>query len=108
MTYIGQINGVPVRISEHAAKRMVEMGLSPEQVKTLIFEPEETYESTKYEGDVLHRSGEFAIALKKDDDLLIVKTALYGTATAWLKAWKDGKLPDDRSIKDFPKNLPRW
>lgn len=92
MRMCGEVEGVPLAFTNHALRRLVEMELTPEEIKKLILEPEEVYESKKYPGDKYHRLGDHALAFRQEDGMYIVKTALYSTTAAWLKAERDGKL----------------
>ena len=92
MRMCGEVEGVPLAFTNHALRRLVEMELTPEEIKKLILEPEEVYESKKYPGDICHRLGDHALAFRQEDGMYIVKTALYSTTADWLKAERDGKL----------------
>lgn len=92
MNRCGELEGVPLIFTDHALKRLVEMELTPSEIKKLILEPEEVYESKKYPGDICHTRGEHTLAFRLDEGQYVVKTALYSTTAAWLKAERDGKL----------------
>ncbi len=107
MMHFGELDGVPVKISEHAIQRLVEMQLDPEDIKALLLDPDEVFESRKYPGTFCHRKGEHSLGMHKEGDVLVVHTALYATKVAWLKASRDGKLPEDRTLR-LDTNIPRF
>lgn len=94
MQQYGEIEGVPIAFTNHALSRMVDMEMTAHEIKKLILEPEEIFESRKYPGEVNHRRGEFAMAFCRDEESgrYVVKTVLYSTKAAWLKAERDGHL----------------
>lgn len=104
----GEINGVPVAFSNHALTRMVEMELTANQVKKLLLEPEQVYESRKYPDDICHRYGEhsMAICLDRESGRYVVRTVLYATKAAWLKAERDGMLGEGREDKKCSQFIP--
>lgn len=68
------------RITDHAATRAVEMGLTPAEVTGLLESPEETRVQggmSAYEGDVLHLRGDYAAAIAQDSYPQAVVTFLY-------------------------------
>ena len=107
MRHFGEINGIKVALTDHALSRMVEMGMTSEELIDLLSNPEEIYPSTKYPDCTNYRKGDYSLALLQEGDTYVIKTVLYGTMTAWLKAHKEGKLPGDRPLK-INKSLKRW
>lgn len=99
MTGFGEIDGVPVRITKHSLERMVQMEMTVENVKKVVCEPEDVYNSVKYPGRFFHRADGFSLCMIKQGDVLVVITALYGTLVDWIKADRDGKLPEDRPLQ---------
>ena len=91
-TRCGEVEGVPLMFTKHALERLVEMELTPAEIKRLILEPEEVYESKKYPGDICHKRGDHTLAFRLDGNQYVVKTALYSTTAAWMKPERDGKL----------------
>ena len=95
----GKINGVPVTVTNHALKRMVEMGMTPEEIRDLIANPEERYESKKYPGSFGHKSGKFCLAIKPKGNRLMVVTAIYSSVQDWLDATISGDYTGDRHFR---------
>lgn len=99
MRNLGKINGVDVEISDHALARLCEMQVPGEEIAKILFEPDESFESTKYPGDTCYTRGDYALATCTRDGVLIIKTALYSCRAAWVQAWLDGKLSEEREKK---------
>lgn len=108
MRNFGEIEGIKVAITDHALTRLCEMELSAEQIKHILFEPEETKDSPKYPGALCYRVGDHVLAATRTDDgVLVIVTALYATSKAWLRASLEGKLGEGREWR--PDNgLPRF
>jgi len=102
----GEIDGITVGFTDHALARMVEMGVTPEEIRGLITNPEETYQSTKYPDATCQRKGKYSIALRQDRERICVITILYGSLEDWCEAARDGKL-GDRKLKMTPAGMPR-
>lgn len=98
MRRFGKIDGISVMITDHALTRMTEMGVTPEEFKNLLSDPEETYTSQKYPDAKCHRRDKFAMALKLENQCLIVITMLYATLEDWCDAAREGLL-GDRKLK---------
>lgn len=107
MKNLGKIGDVTVRISNHALTRMVEMGMSPEEIQEIILHPDEIWDSTKYPGTQSHKRGGYTLAIKKNEDCWIICTALYGTLSDWMRADREGKLGKDRKLR-LDTNIPRF
>jgi hypothetical protein len=103
----GELNGKKVLITQHALSRMLEMKLTGEEIRLLICEPTEVYTSTKYTQAVCHRRGKHSLAMKEHNGMLVIITALWSCRLAWLEAYKEGLLGEDR-VLDFSrlKGLP--
>lgn len=108
MKNVGEINGVEIAFTNHALTRMVEMELTVHEIKRLIFEPEEIFTSRKYPGEVSHRWKDFAMAFCRDEEnnRFVVKTVLYATKAAWLKAERDGFLEERGGKARLNQNIP--
>lgn len=110
MQNCGEIEGVPVAFTHHALQRLVEMELTPNEIKKLILEPEEIFTSRKYPEDICHRRGEYTMAFCREvaQGKYIVKTVLYGSKAAWLKAQRDGKLGEGREVVRLDSGIPNF
>lgn len=97
----GEIEGVPVEFTRHAIQRMLEMEITADEVRRLILNPEEVYDSKKYPGSVCHRRGRFSMAFRLDEGRgrYVVTTLLFATQREWLRADREGMLGDDRALR---------
>ena len=78
---------------------MCEMGITPDEIKQILFEPTMTYRSKKFPETTCYRNDQYALATIIDENgVWTIKTALYATQTAWLEAFKMGKLSEDRFL----------
>ena len=75
------------------------MGLRPDEIRALILTPDHSYTSKKFPGAFCHTDGEYSLALEKQGNVLVVKTALYATLAGWLRADREGKLPENRPLR---------
>ena len=98
MKDFGVIDGVRVGITSHALSRLVEMELTADDIRLLVTDPEDVLDSNKYPGEFCHRRGDHTLAFVKEGDVLVIKTALYATKSAWLRAKRDGFLGSDREV----------
>jgi hypothetical protein len=97
---IGRLGDLTVEVCYHAAARMIEMGMAPHEVHLTLTAPDETYESTKYPGDICYRRGKYALATRTTGDVIVVKTALYGRMSDWRAAEREGRLGDGRELRE--------
>lgn len=103
----GEIGGVPVEFTRHALQRMLEMEITPDQIRKLILEPEDVYDSIKYPDSTYHRRGDHSVAFRLDETKgrYVICTVLFSTKAAWLKADRDGMLGPDRPLR-LDQNIP--
>jgi hypothetical protein len=100
MNCLGTIGGRKVRITPHALARMVEMKVPAWIVELTITSPDEVFPSKSYPGDTCYTRGDHCLATATDeDDVLVIKTVLYSTMRAWLRANERGDLPPDRVVR---------
>lgn len=98
--FVEMDDGTKVALTTHAAQRLVEMRLGSPQVRAILTDPDEVTESPKYPGDKLYRRGDYALATFVDRrGVLVVKTALYACKSAWRRADRMGRLPNDRELR---------
>lgn len=99
MRHLGKLNDVEVSITDHALSRLCEMRLTPDEIKAILFDPDRTHESKKYPGNIVYSRGDHALATILDHGVLVIKTALFSSRGAWVEAWLDGKLGEEREKK---------
>lgn len=86
-------------LTEHAARRLVEMRLGSPHVRAILTGPDYITESSRFPGDQVYRLGDHALAIREERGDLVVKTALYACKAAWRRAQQMGRLPADRSLR---------
>src|SRR5262245_50232850 len=98
-------DGRRVRITSHAATRLVEMRLGSPHIRDILTNPDQVYESRKYPGCVTYRRGDHALGTRLDHGDLVIMTALYARKGAWVAAANRGLLPGDRHLPDADSRL---
>lgn len=78
-----EVDGLQVRITRHAAERIVDMAVSAEEVMATLQRPETVINSLTYEGCQNYRRGDLALGVRRDGTNLVVITALWSSNEAW-------------------------
>lgn len=79
-----EIEGQVVHFTRHATQRILDMALTPEEVRDVIVSPVKMSASPTYAGCTNRTAGRVTLATRRDeDDVLHIITALWATRQDW-------------------------
>ncbi|WP_144721185.1 hypothetical protein [Cellulosimicrobium sp. TH-20] len=90
-------------MTKHAAERAVEMGLTPEEIRAAVEEPERWWVSPTY-GKTNQTRGRITVALGELEEGTLnrkVITILWATQEAWRAAYRSGGTAAGRPVRDL-------
>lgn len=93
-----EIEGQTVHFTRHATQRILDMALTPDEVRDVIVSPVKMTNSPTYAGCVNRTAGRVTLATRRDaDDVLHIITALWATRQDWEIDYRlpqaDGRAP---------------
>lgn len=100
--FVRRIGPHQVLISRHAAERIQDMLLDPQEVQGALLTPEAVYASPTYAGVSNRRFGRITLSTKMDEGVMVVVTAVWSSDADWQKDF-DSAPYEDRARRSSEK-----